>query len=174
MSYDWDLRREEGELTSWRHGLYIKASVTYFSTSKHKEWALKWPKYLFLQISALGLVDFNLRWALHVVVYPRKSDALNACTCEGLIFYAFFWGTEVPGVLKLDLNFQAKETKSWFTQNCLSLVYILRVFQPQNVKDSVHPLIIACDQAFIFQSLTYWKLCNLLENFKKEINTFPW
>lgn len=126
MRYDWDLRREEGELTSWRHGLYIKASVTYFSTSKHKEWALKWPKYLFLQIGALGLVDFNLRWALHAVVYLRKSDALNACTCEGLIFYAFFWGTEVPGVFKLDLNFQAKETKSWFTQNCLSLVYILR------------------------------------------------
>lgn len=36
-----DLRGEEGELTSWRHELYRKASVTYFSTSKHEERALK-------------------------------------------------------------------------------------------------------------------------------------
>lgn len=61
----------------------------------------------------------------------RKSDAFNACTCEGLIFYIFFRGTEVPGVLKQDLNLQTKKTKPQFTRNSLSLVSILRGFSPE-------------------------------------------
>lgn len=50
-------------------------------------------------------------------------------------FYTFFWGTELPEVLKLDLNLQTKKIKSRFTQNCLLLVSILRGVSAQNLED---------------------------------------